>query len=295
MKNGHAIICALFLSSCAKAKPSEPAAPALAPEVEAYDQAADRMLGMADGGWIVSRGSGGEVQHEGDSLLWTGMALGTLDCARAAPVSQALLAMIDLEAGGLYRHPSLRGQDVSMDGALGFYWGVVKHVIRCPDDLEAWHVAIASHQAHGFKMPTKGFEHVQKDVFHFFGLLADGGTNHDLAEEGAAWAAAVNARHAAAYRIHLVLLAYQLVEATGDHLLGSQRDRFCSATRGTGMPTTDFYCGRDDLTNWIAAYVPNAWEFRHQRGQWESPDGGGLETPGLDYLVALRSVYQLPD
>ncbi len=107
-----------------------------------------------------------------------------------------------------------------------------------------------------------------------------------------AWAAAVNASHAAAFRINLGLLIIETLEDAGYAIPGLYRDGFCQATRGVDIPTVDHWCGRGGLPEFVRDFKYNEWEYRHQRsGSWESPDGGGIETPALDFLVGVDRLY----
>jgi len=304
LRNGHAIILALAAILACESAPerAEPQAPA-DPQVKAFEHASERLVGMLDShGFLVSWWEGGTPAHEGDSLLWSSMAMGVLPCEKAEGVEAALLKMVQDLGGGLHRHPSLPAA-VSLDGALGFWWGVAHRVARCPEAKALWVEAFGEHVAFTAARrlnPSSDVEFiapflaVRNAVGSMLGLTeAPSASEIDgLAKLLAGWAFTVKTQHAAAYRIHLGLLSLQAVEASGVSVPSSGRDAYCAATEGVDMPTVDDWCGRGDLAAWAAAFQFDAWEYRFQRAKWESPDGKpGLHTPGLDYIVAMRALY----
>lgn len=297
--NGHSIICVLALvAGCSRAPEREPLAEPTADVAALFADASDHLLELAEDGWVVSRWADGTPEHEGDSLIWTGIAMGTLDCRRGDVLEAALVRMINDQAGVLYRHPRLKDRAASLDGALGLYWGIAQRVHRCPESLETWQIAMAKHAAAPAPYVVREFTSARDQLLHALGLRGapSGDRLRALEAQVASWAGAVNAKHAACYRAHLGLLSLELVEASGGAISGPGRDSFCAATRGMDLPTVDHWCGRGDLGGWIAAWRPDEWEYRLQRcPAWEAADGKpGLSTPGLDRLVALRAVYQLP-
>lgn len=306
----RAIWLAIFLVSCAKAPEAhKQEAPDVTVE-QLYSSASYRLVGgFLENGWVVSRLPGGAPDHRGDSLIWTGLALGALPCDRAGSLEVALTTMIGNGQGALVRiEPNTDVGEVTLDGALGLYRGVALRITRCPESALLWAPVIEQHlayvDAHGghlhgdseasLLVPEFGY---LLDLLHsslLRGTPPDGSRAAKLNREVAEWALAANVSHAACFRVHLGLLALQMEETLGVNIPDNDRNAFCAATRGMDMPTVDFWCGRSDLKAWIAGYQPNQWEFRHQRcGSWESPDGNGDETPGLDYIVALTTAYQL--
>lgn len=298
----------LVLFACGKAEDKiEPADPS-DQVVSLWTATADRLVPMLDHGFVVSRyGKQNEIKHQGDALIWSGLALGALPCRVAAPVSAALRAMIDKQAGGFYRHPSLP-TEVSMDGALGLYKGVAALITHCPAELADWTDALAKHQAfvseHGDTALNAAspaelvpeFTAVRDQLFHQVGL--DGqpasGRIRTLEKEISAWVLAVKTTKKSCFRVHLGLLSFQALESMGVSISAGGRDAFCGLTKGMDMPTVDNWCGRGDLTNWVAGFQFDAWEYRHQRcGAWESPDGKGYRTPAIDLLEGIAQAYKL--
>lgn len=264
----------LFALACAPREILREAAPDGA--YARFLEAETRLLNMTEPhGWVVSRHQDGTIEHTGDSLLWTGMALGVLTCQGGNAPKSALTEM--LAAGKLFRHPAEPTRAVSLDGQLGFLWGVTKRHERCgdgapllqlyrPDNLGAFHVVL---------------EKARYDLG--IGPNPDPDSMRGLPTLVAGWAAAVVAKRAAAYRIHLGWLALSV--------LGDPGAGLCAVTARAGMPLINSFCGRDSLGPWIDAFEYNRYEYALQRAKWESEDGSGLETPGLDLLVALRTAY----
>lgn len=294
--NGHAIICAVLglALGCGKAPDrSEPLPPA-EPERVLFDHAADRLVGMLDRGFVVSLWEDGRVEHKGDTAIFSGIALGTLDCPRGALVEAAWLDMLRANDGLICRHPDLCGvKDPLLDSHLGFYWGVANRIKRCPESLETWREAFATHEPQNV---PEAFDVVRGAVRSALGLGAspDRGRVGRLMGLVAGWAAVVHASKAAGYRVHLGLLSAETLEASGVEISASERDFFCAASDGMDLGTVDHWCGRSKLREFISAFQFDAWNYRHERARWESQDGKpGLKTPGLDLLVALRNVYAL--
>ncbi len=283
------------------------------PEViEAYNNASQRLVdGFLEDNWVVSRHPDGSPEHQGDSLIWTGVALAALDCARGDAIADHLREVITHLDGALVRYEPLGeyegGREISLDGAIGLYYGIASRIVRCPLEATAWHPVLDLHRsyliAHNYKFNAAaeatlppGFDYVFDSLAHSLGLADRPNDNGQVGFENqmALWALGVNATHAAAYRVNLALLSIQTLEFLGMPATSNGRDAFCSATKGMDIPTVDSWCSRADLKTWIASFVPNQWEYRHQRaGAWETPDGKDDTTPGLDLLIAYRGAYNL--
>lgn len=299
----------LGAGGCHKDKRPAPEAPN--PSVrDAYDGTVLRLsAGFTENGWVVSRDEAGRPVHIGDSLLWTGLWLAAAPCDVGEESNQALRRMVSGRGGGLVRYESVGGTDpgtippASLDGALGLYRGLAERVVRCAGTWE-WEDFLRLHfdylVAHDDKFDEKGdaylteeFGYVLQALGSKMGIAAAPADNdiRKLETLVTGWAAVVNATHAAAYRVHLGLVALQTVERLGFRV---EWGGFCAATRGVDIPTVDHQCGRGDLKAWIDGFQFNRWEYRHQRsGSWETPDGNGFHTPGLDLIVAIRDAYEL--
>lgn len=301
------LLTTLFLlsgASCKAPTATVEASPDTPPYIKAmYAAQVEKLSSFLKGGFVVSKWEDGEPEHEGDALLWTGMALGGLPCEgeEARTLSVALKAMFALKDGGIYRHPDLADKPASLDGALGLWWGIADRVVRCGEG-DYWRDALVDHvnwiDGAGEQVIVPYFDYPARLLCleaNGCGLEPAWETLKDLQHSTVVWAMAVKAREAACYRVHLSFLALDTVEKLGRKLNPAWRDGFCAATAGMGLPTTDNFCGRGDLRAWIDNFEADKWEFRHQRcGAWEEPDGKpGLKTPGVDLLVALRTAYNL--
>jgi hypothetical protein len=305
--------------SCKKAadKP-EPMEPAGEDQL-LYAQAATRLVRdfVDEGGWVVSRHVGSNAAaHEGDSLIWSGLALHALDCVYGRPISDGLLGAVNRLSGGIYRHPSIP-DDVSLDGAIGMWRGALKRATVCGD--ASWADAL-SQQARfmvvhdGQLNPSSRvvvpypWNVLHEYVLHAVGVLKEAPSGDRKAMLEAAvvtWAAAVAAsgrdegspaevKKAACFRVHLGLQTLKTLEDAGATVAQKTRDRFCSVTEEMKLPTVDHWCGRTGLLEFIEGFAYDTWEYRHQRCPgWEKPDADGLRTPGLDLLTAYADLYGL--
>lgn len=296
----------LFFVACHRALP-EPSPIADPPQSVAaqWQTAQARLSAFAPGGFVVSLAPDQTPKNQGDSLIWTGVALASMDCKHGAPLSAALQKMVQTLNGGLWRHPTIPA-DVSLDGALGFYLGVAHRISACSEG-DAWKPYLTLHHAiapmlnaeAGVKL-EEPYPAVQDAVLHLVGLAdyPDAIRIGALADASVAFAKAPGEAHTtgigsdACYRAHLALLTLQIIEATGGKVPAAARDGFCAATAKYDLPTADHYCGRGDLAGWDAGFVHDQWQYRHQRcPAWESPDGDGDTQPGVDLLRGLVDAY----
>lgn len=303
------ILTSLLLMACAKAPEADDPVPAPPTIEERFDAAQDRIVAdFLENGWIVSRGTNGEAEHTGDSLIFTGIWLGAADCDAGNASETMLQDTIERNGGALVRYEPMEGNAASLDGALGLYNGIGDRIIRCPASIPRWRDVMLIHKQfledhHGRLHGDPNAGQLVPEFDYVLDLLlarlsADSGGGFDgrrlarLMAESTAWALGVQATHAAAFRVHLAFLAFTAVENLGQTVNPQGRDGFCAATAGIDMPTVDQWCGRGDLAAWIDDFTPNLWQYRHERsGAWENPDGRSLLTPGLDYLVAIRRAY----
>lgn len=286
-----ASLAAMALAACTSEKPSTASG-----EPVPYEIAAERAIEMSSpAGWMVNRLDAGQVWEPGDSLLFTGIALGVLNCTDSRLSEDALITMLRETDGELYRHPDLRDRDAAADGALGLYWGVHRHLQKCPESAALWKPAIAAHMPKADRYLEGVFGPVLAQVAFDLGL-GEQPSETDRGNMGAkmvAWAFGTVQSRAAAYRLHLGYLALSTVDAP------HSKAAFCETVRKARMPLLEHFCGRDGLAAWARDFQFNRWEYAHQRSPaWESPDGRGstsdraaYNSPGLDYLVALDVLH----
>lgn len=275
-------IVALVVVGCGK---KQRAAPEGLPPFT-YGEAADRAISFQDkSGFVVTHGSDGQDKNQGDSLIFTGLLLSSLDCGRGEPARDALLAM----PGKLWRHPSIPDQEVSLDGALGLYLGVAYRIKKCGEG-NLWAPFLARHRDAAAPSLPPFFDYVRDRLFQEAGIAgAPEDKRKALEEEMGAWAFGVKLSKSACYRMNLALMALQTLELLGDNVGGGS---FCANTKGMDLPTVDQWCGREGAADYLASYQENQWQYRHQRcPAWEDPDGDGDDQPGIDYLVAFSMLH----
>lgn len=302
----RSILLALALTACAKNDMPEPAKPSDATR-EVYSSAVSRLTtGFLENGWVVSRHDDRTPEHQGEGLLWTGIWLYASPCAQGAASDAMLRETILRRDGALVRYEPLGeyegGRDVTLDGALGLYRGIADSIVRC-NRSDLWTPVLSKHLAylidHQGKLneaaPTyliDEFAFIPQALGARLGLVPDIEPNDVRRLEAvvAAWAALVNATHEAAYRAHLGLIALQTMQDLGYEV---QWGGFCAATRGMGIATIENQCARAGLKEWIRDFQYNRYEYQFQRAVWETENTEGIQTPGLDFLVAIRDLYKL--
>lgn len=277
--------------------------------VALYDSVVARVDGFLDGGWIVSRYPGGEPEHLGDSLIRSGLAMAALPCdGPGATIEAELAGRIDAAGGGLQRHRELP-DDVSLDGALGLYFGVASRVRRCPGSRELWRPVVEKHVALvvelGGRLNRAAAAELEVDfkyVLRRLGASLDidtsavGGAKDALEREAAAWAQTALAAHSACYRVHLGWLALRTLDELADPTSGQGRALFCAATDGADLPVVDRWCRRVSLKPWIESYEFDKWAYRHEDcPAWQTPDESGRHHPAIDLALAVREEYAVPE
>lgn len=306
------LLLSMFFPACAKPR-EEPETPML-DHVALYGGLVTRLFeNHMEGPFVVSRwAESGEPEHQGEGLLWSGVALSSMRCEEGRQIEDGLIAMIEENDGFLIRFSPLGeyagGREITWDGAVGLYHGIASRLDRCPDSPERWSPVWASHLAALERADGRLHPNTTVRVPPAHGaLLGAIGARLELADPPSAnavralglvlaeWAAAVVVTKSPAYRLNLAMLTIEAMEWLG-HSMEQTRALFCTQTRGVRIPTVDAHCGRGSLRTWVEhEFDLNIWEFRHQRsGSWESPDGKpGLETPGLDGLVGLTRGWEI--
>lgn len=274
------------------------------PVVKVYGE---RLVGeFNEDGWVVSRHEDGSTEHEGDSLLWTGLALGVLPCSYVGVFSDRMIKMIKDHDGALVRYEPLGeyagGREVTFDGATGLYYGVASLIQRCPDVVSLWKDPWELHLNYLEKADGRLNVKAEHDarlfepwgvlpdlIGHLLGLRDDHPSRarmNALELESALWTAATYSAKKPCYRMHLSYLHIRTLDRFG-HLSDEGRKSFCSASEGAKIALYDGFCNRGDILGWMAGYEPDVYEYAHQRcPEWEHPDAGSLRTPDLDYLMA---------
>lgn len=304
------LLALLCLSACGKA-PESPEAEAPPESVEEmYRRVSQRLVDdFTENNWVVSRNADGSPDHQGEGLIWTGLALAALPCDLGDPLEAMLQDMMERHGGQLVRFEPLGeyagGREVTFDGAVGLYRGITHRITRC-GRADMWAPVLLEHRdwvfSHGYRLNENTDPALLAEFSFVLDLLAsvlesesppNANTQFVLELEIATWAWAVTQTHAAAYRLHLGYQTLRTIEELGEGLGHAGKWNFCDATVEAAIPIIDHWCARGDLKQWIADFNFNEWEYRHQRGSWETPDGDGDTTPALDLLLAMRQAYDL--
>ena len=272
-----AIICAILVAACAKA----PQTPATPPEVLTYDAVADRSLAYKDADGAVTS-PGRPDKGAGDRLIFTGLEAYGLDCARGDQPSAFLHSFV----------ASPSGTSVDLDGLLGFYRGVSKRMDACADGWSDDLLRVRGYlEANDSFMPAP-FDFIAAAVESHAGLRSAPTADAQAALEATvtAWVGADLAAKSACYRVNLALIALQTIESVGYPMSTAARTSFCAAALPSGIATIKEFCGEAGLSDYIANFQYNQWQYKHQRcTAWETPDG--IDEAGIDFLVAYRDLH----
>ena len=267
-----------------------------------YEFLSTRLLSrFVENGFVVSRHPSGVPDHQGEGLLWSGIALDALRCEDGNAIEDSLIAGIVKRNGALVRTDPLLGyegkNEITLDGALGLYRGIASRAKRCKTGPK-WAEALALHASMVGRLDGGLNPNAPAKLGFFSYVLESLALSQSIAVESlgyekttvelaaAGWAFGVIATKAACYRLNLGLLAVQTLDDVGDSLSSNAKKRYCDSTRGGGIATIERYCGRPE--NFVSEFKLNEWEYAHQRCKgWETPDGAGLETPALDLLTMM--------
>ena len=261
---------------------------------------------FVSGGYVISRRNNQPVEL-GDSLLWTSLALAALPCEEATQLFNAVYRSAYYRSGALVRFEPLPAEyqrdPASRDSEVGAMLGISVYASRCQNPVakslwqlhsrfvaqNGWHVNSVGDPTKTLMSPA--LEYVFSRVSDQLGgqwLDITGGP--EVFESGLiANVESVRASHSACYPVHLSTLQILLLATLNKPITPFSRGLFCSATEGMDLPLTDWYCERTNGRAYLSSFVLNQYEYRHQRcGSWEGPDGGGLESPGLDWLIMYK-------
>ena len=308
----------IVIAACSKAEDRPEPLPASLDVVALHDEAMSRVnREFLDWNYVVSRKPGGEAHHKGDSLLWTSLLVASSTCGESREIEQTLQRSILIGNGQLRRHYEI--DDASIDGAIGLFRAVAKRIkLGCGsatswiEPLEALRDYAAANQGRLNEHSSAGLDAFDYVLRALLDRLAggsspdfDGDRRDVLSELMASWSLGVEAAYnlyrsgigkapPAAYRVHLALLTLETLDDLGIAVPSTARNRFCYASSKMDLPTSDHWCGRRHISDWIPSFKYDEWEFRHQRAaRWETPDGNGLRTPAIDLLYGIAQGYIL--
>lgn len=295
-KRGLALACAFLVLGCGK--PDDPKRGSV--DSRKYEELSQRLVDnhLSPTGFVISK-ENGENRHEGDSLIWSGIAMGALPCDKANLISDGLRTAVKVGGGYLRRFEPLPdqylgGREISLDGAIGVMFGVALTMKHCPDiDLswwDDWFRTIGDGELYpgtGVKWPP-AVDWGWNLLAHRRGIRGKPASEVKRAMELAmtGWTEAVRQSQAAAFRVHLATLIMMTSELLGEP---PRKNEFCSAAEGVQLGLTEWWCGRRDPNDLLLAWEMNVWEYQWQRSpKWEVPDGKGYETPAVDYLILWK-------
>jgi len=324
MKLAASFLWLIVLFGCSRAR-KEPAPESPTARAEAvFAESSRRLLeNHVQNGYVVSRKADGSPDHEGEGILWAGVAAAALDCDDAKVIVDQLAGFITERNGEIRRIEPLpaeyAGRELNFDGETGLIFGLASYAVHCPAAralvAAAWQTHQQSIAEHGGELypgtgekmaPGFGFTSAALTAY-LTGGSSPGGQG-ELEAAASAWVSAVStswsaykaglvSAPAACYPANLAFLHLRTAEALGYRISDGARQSFCGAAAAMAIPLIDDWCGGGDLAGWIDGYVPNEWEYRFQRcaPPWEEPDGEGDETPQVDLLIAIRQKYDLPN
>lgn len=271
-----------------------------------YDVAERLVKDFQVGGYVVSRDAQGRLEHQGDSALWTAIAMASLPCEQGQAFEDALVGSLLREDGRFIRFDPLpagyRGNETSRDMEVGAIFGFAMRARQCPDRRPILKKAWKAHRAYvkrtgklsdGSKIHffmTPGLDFVWDLVGHELDLNERPGKASMAAFESSVLlnVTTITKRRMACYPVHLDTLLLVTTARLGLPVTELTRREFCHQTRGMGLPLTEWYCGRA-YQSFLTDFQYNQYEYRHQRCNRESPDGGTDQTPGVDFLI-LKSL-----
>lgn len=300
------LICALMLVSCGKKAHDVEPSEALG-DVQFYEE---RAISFLEQGFVVAKGQDGSLRDQGDSLLFTGLLLGSLSCEKLEVILSSFERMQNRFGGFLVRIDPLPneyaegGNFISRDGATGALYGLVRAAKRCPAQqwriasiLNRWEDAVGS----SLLLHPKSTA-VITPSFRVFWRLAHGHSINDLEYQLAmasslATTKIIKDNKSACYPMHLQTIQNLLFELRGRPLLAGDKKLWCELTDGMDLLLTDWYCERrkPEIDAWLKDPSRSPSVYMHQRCSWESPDGEGINSPRVDFLVLYRHVLEGSD
>ena len=315
MKNFWVLVCILFIG-CGRIdgesppdkidQPSKPLSQLIEQGAQFLERLEEKNL---HGPYVVSRHPNGRTEHEGEAILYSGILYGLLPCGHplAERLGIGLSHMIMRHDGAMVRFEPLGeyegGREITLDGAIGLYYGIIKRYEKCAREVkDQWSDAMGAHFE--YLRQNDGELYPGTDVSFFpelntlpqtvASLFGRDKRPHRfrvraLQAELYLWSLGVRVTKAPCYRVHLAWLMMESMRLAGFNIENKSKERFCSLTEPMDMPTIDGFCGRKEkLHQYLSTFKLDEWEYRAQRcGAWETPDGKGLTTPGLDYQIAL--------
>jgi len=238
-----------------------------------------RLQDFEQGGFIFSKDANGAQQHQGEGILWGGVAhYVTRSCVDVGKMDDALITMVTNNKGGLTRYEPLPaeykgGREITWDGAVGFYLSVADSITRC-DGAAKWKQPFQLHslytEAHHGELyvgtgsvAAPGFATVRALIASRLGLRdpppADSLAALDVAT-GALYVDLKAKPTASCYFANLGYLTILTARLLGHELSAPAQTAICQASTDFDIPTIDAYCGRKPLSSYVESFKENEWE-----------------------------------
>ncbi|MBF0312946.1 MAG: hypothetical protein HQK50_10055 [Oligoflexia bacterium] len=270
--------------------------------------------------YIISRDKENNPIHQGDSLLWSSLAMGILPCEKGTEIQNSLAKSLQIRNGAFVRFEPLPGEyadnSTSRDQETGVLFGLAMRMLRCPSHLpeikSMWELHrkfIAEHGSlcasnHLNCRITKGISFLMRQLSFRLGLEAvapSGGDKAIFEAEMVASSMGVRIGNLTCYPIHLNTLQAITAEILDRPIKKRVYKQICNDSLEMNIPLVDWYCNRESsvsILNWVANFDNEdalnkpeyRYEYRHQRcGKREHPDlKEGASSPGIDFLMLIK-------
>jgi hypothetical protein len=302
--------CLLFalVFACGKSKPVDKVDPTDQSQSQ-FAKYQSRLLGeFLTDGFVISKEQNGSPTDQGDSLLFTGLTLGVLDCEKTGFLLAPIERMQDNFSGYLVRidplpeEYRLNGNTISRDGATGALYGLQLAKRRCTaltdridHILARWKDAVGN----SLVLYPRSLAGIITPSFRTYWKVAHGIGISDIEYEeyivaGLTTIAFIKSQKSACYPIHLQTIQHLTFEIMGKPIFKRNKDEFCALTKGLGLMLTDWYCGRngDDLKSWLSNPDQSKHVYMSQRCTWENGDADDKLSPRVDFLVLFRHIEE---
>lgn len=242
-------------------------------------------------------------KFDGDSALFSGIAMGAVPCDKAEVFLHGFETMVEANDGGFVRNWPLdseyveKNNEYSKDQHVGVVFGLMSLKRRCPEygdrvtDIWNKNQQFIEDTGGDYLHPNANLSKINQPIRVLNHLMSGKDINEgdimDLEGFLIVGAMGIGTAKTACYPVHLGTMAIVTMWLGGRPISKLGMDAFCEQTNGMDLPLTDFLCTRISARLWLETYIPNQWEYRHQRcGSWESsPDARESETHGVDYLI----------
>jgi len=270
-------------------------------------------------GYIVGY-NGDSIHSPGEAILWTFTYIGAAECEDAYRQYSNYRENIENQDGQPHRILPIVRKDLwdytdrgfNFDGWAGFIYGYSSLWNKCPEyreELKAnWNQFHDRFIRQGKKLWPNGshadippgFDIARRSFDRLVNNRSLPSQAYIRSLEGIimVWMQGIQEKREACYRANLAFLHMLSLENIGYEFSSYFNSKYCSIMKPFDIPTIDYWCGHNDLNEWLDNYKLNEWDYRHQRcGSWEQPDGNIrpgrelLESSAIDYIFAYGLKY----